>query len=111
MTTNAVRLFIAAAALWAAGHAISQDGKRASTPPGQSQDGAAPSDGAIKGGPILPGESSGIPDREKNAARCDQLLGSLREDCLEQERKAAAGGTRPPIDASESRPRFPERAD
>ena len=94
-----------------AGAASAQTGERGSIPPGQSQDGAAPSDGAIKGGSILPGESSGIPEREKNAARCDQLPGSLREQCLEQERKAAAGGTRPPIDASESRPRFPERAD
>ena len=111
MTTTAIRLFIAAAVFCAAGHAVSQNGERASTPPGRSHDGAAPSDGAIKGGAILPGESGGIPDRAKNMARCDELLGTLREECLEQERKAAAGATRPPADASESRPRSPVRAD
>ena len=112
MTTTAIRLFIAAAVFCAAGHAVSQNGERASTPPGRSHDGAAPSDGAIKGGTtILPGESAGIPDRAKNVARCDELLGTLREECLAQERKAAAGGTKAPADASESRPRSPEPAD
>jgi hypothetical protein len=93
-------------------------GERGSIPPGQSKDGAAPADGAIKGGSILPGEQSGVPDQAKSQARCDELLGSLREDCLERERSAASGGTREITrdpwdrpDASDTRTRSPERAD
>src|SRR5688500_16905227 len=105
-TMSALRSFIiAAAALWAAGHALAQNGERASTPPGQSQDGAAPSHGAIKGGTILPGETGGTPDRAKNEARCDELLGTLREECLERQRETAAGGTKPPSEAPDTRKR------
>jgi hypothetical protein len=76
------------------------DGERGSTPPGLSQDGARPAEGAIKGGSIAPGESGGMPDKSggraageaaaggtaKGLARCYQLEGSLREQCLAQER-------------------------
>ena len=68
-----------------------QTGERGSAPLGQSRDGAAPADGALKGGTILPGESSGIPDGKDSAKmklRCDELTGTLREDCLKQEREA-----------------------
>ncbi len=62
----------------------------------------APSDGAIKGGSILPGEKSGMPDKEpaKKAEqetlekRCEELSGSLREDCLKQQREHGASDTR-----------------
>jgi hypothetical protein len=84
--------------------------ERGSTPPGQSKDGAAPADGAIKGGSILPGEQSGIPDKAKSQARCDELLGTLREDCLERERTGAAGSGRE-SETSDTRTRSPERAD
>jgi hypothetical protein len=67
-----------------------QTGERGSVPPGQSRDGAAPSDGALKGGTILPGESAGMPDRARMERRCDELTGTLREDCLKQEREAAS---------------------
>ena len=70
-----------------------QSGERGSVPPGQSRDGAAPSDGALKGGSILPGESAGIPDRAKTEKRCDELSGSLREDCL-KEREREVSDTR-----------------
>lgn len=110
---NTFRLIVALAVLAFAGAASAQDGERGSTPPGKSQDGAAPSDGAIKGGAILPGESGGIPDRAKTQARCEELLGTLREDCLKQEReRAAAGGTRapvPPLEPIDTRTRSPER--
>ena len=67
-------------------HAQSEE--RGSPPLGQSRDGAGPSDGALKGGSILPGESAGIPDQPKNDKRCRELSGTLREDCLKQEREA-----------------------
>jgi len=68
-----------------------QSDERGSAPLGQSRDGAGPADGALKGGTILPGESSGIPDGKDSAKmklRCDELSGTLREDCLKQEREA-----------------------
>ena len=72
---------------------------RGNTPPGMSQDGSKPSDGAIKGGSaagstIMPGEQGGLPN--KDIQRCNELSGSLREDCLKKERDSAgAGGTMP----------------
>ena len=65
-----------------------QSDERGSAPLGQSRDGAGPADGALKGGTILPGESAGIPDDKKTKRRCEELSGSLREDCLKQEREA-----------------------
>jgi hypothetical protein len=85
MTT--LRIVFAAVCLYAAA-AYAQDGDRASTPPGVSQDGAKPADGALKGGSILPGEQSGMPDAQKMRERCDELEGTLREDCLKQQRDA-----------------------
>jgi hypothetical protein len=86
------------------------DGARGNTPPGLSQDGSRPAEGAITGGSIAPGESAGIP--EKNPAtgtsdqrwkRCDELSGSLREDCLRKER-SAAGGASPKRNDTDSDP-------
>ena len=69
---------------------------------GAGTDGSRPSDGAIKGGSILPGETAGMPaERAKN--RCADLQGTLREQCLAQERGAGAGGTRGP-DADIAKP-------
>ena len=47
---------------------------------GTAADGTRPADGAIKGGAIVPGD----------------LTGTLREECLAQERNVSAGGTRLP---------------
>jgi hypothetical protein len=58
---------------------------RGNTPPGMSQDGSGPADGAIKGGSIRPGE--------ERLQRCEQLHGKLREECLAGERGAAGGAT------------------
>jgi hypothetical protein len=76
------------------------DGARGSTPPGMSQDGSRPADGAIKGGTsIAPGESAGMPKRTPSESaeaqkRCEELTGSLRDQCLEKDRNdAATGGT------------------
>ncbi|MFN2644095.1 MAG: hypothetical protein ABR570_03820 [Burkholderiales bacterium] len=83
------------------------DGARGSTPPGMSHDGAAPADGAIKGGSaIAPGESGGLPGRKaptgaagttngERLARCDELTGVLRDDCLRKDRTAAGGSSAP----------------
>jgi hypothetical protein len=61
---------------------------------GTAPDGTRPADGAIKGGSIVPGESSGVPtDRQVN--RCADLTGTLREQCVAQEKGAASGGTTP----------------
>ena len=74
--------------------------ERGSIPPGQSKDGAGPADSTIKGGSILPGEQSSKSDKAKAQARAaTELLGTLREDCLERERSGATGGRREP-DAS-----------
>jgi len=57
------------------------------------------SEGAIKGGSILPGESGGMPEGTAKAPsteglkRCYELSGTLREQCLLQEQGASTGGT------------------
>ena len=74
---------------------------RGTTPPGMSQDGARPADGAIKGGSsIAPGETAGTPSRTPGESaemrrRCDQLTGPLRDECLDKPRDSAAGGSAP----------------
>lgn len=83
--------------------ALSQTGQRGNTPPGMSTDGARPADGAIKGGTsIAPGESGGMPSTKElpstsaeRLERCRELKGSLREDCLKDERSSASGGSSP----------------
>ena len=75
------------------------DATRGNTPPGMSQDGSRPMDGAVKGGSIVPGEKAGMPDKEISSTerlkRCEELSGRLREDCLAQERSAAGGSSAP----------------
>ena len=72
------------------------DAPRGSTPPGVSQDGARPAEGAIQGGSIAPGESGGMPRKDpgrsaasggtaKPAQRCYELRGTLRKQCLADE--------------------------
>ena len=62
---------------------------------GAARDGSRPADGAIKGGSILPGESGGMPtDKAQN--RCNDLSGTLKEQCLKQEQGVSSGGTRVP---------------
>ena len=106
------QLLIAMTVLAFATFAAGEEGKRGSIPPGQSQDGAAPSGGALKGGTILPGETGGMAentaDRAKLEQRCKEMSGTLREDCLRQGREAAAGGS---DKASDTRTPKAERAD
>jgi hypothetical protein len=97
------RAFILALSLSAAS-ALAQtagDATRGNTPPGRSQDGSGPADGAIKGGSILPGEKAGVPDKDgatgssEGIKRCKELTGLLREQCLDKERSAAGGSSAP----------------
>jgi hypothetical protein len=79
-----------------------------------ARDGSAPADGAIKGGSM---DKSGpatdaarpatVPDTA--SARCHDLSGSLRDDCLreERERNAGAGATRAPEPATAPPPQNP----
>jgi hypothetical protein len=69
---------------------------------GAARDGSRPSDGAIKGGSILPGENAGIPS-DRAQSRCNDLTGTLRDQCLAQEQGVSTGGTRLP-DADVAKP-------
>ena len=88
-------------------------GERGSTGPGMSQDGSRPADGAITGGSIAPGETGGVPDNSKGAtmpaeratSRCNDLSGTLREQCLLQESGASTGGRSAPGPAQSPSPR------
>lgn len=109
-----MKTFLFLLALGVSNLALAQTGEqRGSAPLGTAQDGSRPADGAIKGGTIAPGESGGMPERKPG--RCYELSGTLREDCLKQERDAAGGETRLPVPSdpapSESRTRSRERAD
>jgi hypothetical protein len=86
--------------------------ERGATPPGASSDGAAPAQGAIKGGAILPGETGGVPraapgmpQTEHTVSRCLDLTGVLREECLRQEAAAGAAGRTAPGPAAPPSPR------
>lgn len=79
--------------------ALPDDG-RGSTPPGAAQDGSRPDEGAITGGAIVPGESGGVPSEAKQppvrgVRRCNELTGTLRDQCLRQEEGSSAGGSVP----------------
>lgn len=100
---NTLRFILALALLTPAGFSVAQDAQRGSVPPGTSQDGSGAPDGAIKGGSIAPGETAGVPDEgkamntpsERAIARCKDLDGTLREQCLKDAAGASTGGTRP----------------
>ena len=100
---KAFRIFAALAALACGGFAFAQDPSRGSIPPGTSQDGSSAAEGAIKGGSIAPGETAGVPDEgkvlstpsERALNRCEDLEGTLREQCFKDAAGASTGGTRP----------------
>jgi len=75
---------------------------------GTAPDGARPADGAIKGGSIVPGETSGVPG-ERQVSRCADLTGTLREQCLAQEKGATGGATAAP-DLDVAKPPTPREA-
>lgn len=75
---------------------FAQEPGRGSIPPGTSQDGSSAAEGAIKGGSIQPGERSGIPGQSPAAKRCNELSGTLREQCHKEVESASGGGTTAP---------------
>jgi hypothetical protein len=69
-------------------------GEGGSIPLGESRDGSGAAEGAIKGSSIEPGiGTSSMPERD--IARCKQLAGEPREQCL-RDLGAGAGGSAPP---------------
>lgn len=80
-------------AVAAAVSAAQTEGQRGSIPPGESRDESGPAEGAIKGGSIEQDiGTSRVP--ADDIARCKQLTGTLREQCL-RDLGASAGGARP----------------
>lgn len=102
-----MRSMLLAAVLCLPGLAAAQgasEGQRGSTPPGLSEDGARPAEGALRGGMLAPGESGGTPDAaagkgsaagasSSQLARCYELEGSLREQCLADDASKRSSGT------------------
>jgi hypothetical protein len=82
---------------------------RGSVPPGAAADGSRPGDGAIKGGSIVPGESGGTPktappstaERDK---RCNELSGTLRDDCLLKEQSSTGANRAPDTGGAKTTP-------
>jgi hypothetical protein len=107
MKTNLYCVAAVVALLGFAGAAFSQGLPSERNAAGDSTrpDGTRPADGAIKGGSILPGENAGVPSDKSDKAqnRCNDLNGTLREQCLAQEQGASTGGTRVP-DADIAKP-------
>ena len=73
-------------ALLLAAGASADTGERGSVPPGESRDGSQPSDGAIVGGSNKQ-DAGGTPTKsgqsaEKEINQCNQLKGTLRNQCL-----------------------------
>ena len=79
-----------AAVLGISAVAGAEDGeRRGSAPPGTSQDGSRPDQGAIKGGSIEGTKGADrVRERSRNDQRCRDLEGTLREQCVTDARKA-----------------------
>jgi len=86
---------IAWSLLLCCGLAFAQDAK--------DKDVSKPADGALKGGSIQD-NSTPAPDKRVEQ-RCNELSGTLREQCLEKERRPAAGATRAPGEPPPQQPR------
>jgi hypothetical protein len=92
------RSFVALVLAGAAAISLAQTSERGSIPPGESRDESRPTEGAIEGGSIEQDiDSSRLPAEE--IARCQQLTGVLREQCL-RDLGGGAGASRPPRPAS-----------
>ncbi len=107
-----LKILLATAAAFVAGFPafsaaqVPSDEVRGSAPPGAAAE--RPGEGAIRGGSILPGETGGMPEgrgattpQPGKLSRCAELSGTLREQCLEEEHRAAQGSSRPPLPTDE----------
>jgi hypothetical protein len=96
MAANTLRALIVLSMLGFTGVTAAQSTRDAGT--ARDADGSRPGDGAITGGSIVPGETGGVPGvgRSDNSPerlkRCRELTGTLREQCLAQERGSSTGG-------------------
>jgi hypothetical protein len=104
MITLKTSMAAALLALASAGFAQAPgDGNAAGAGQG-ARDGSRPADGAIVGGSISPAETGGLPAdvgvpktaTERAIERCNELIGTLRHQCLEQEQSASGGMSRAP---------------
>ncbi|MGH8665661.1 MAG: hypothetical protein ACREUX_15470 [Burkholderiales bacterium] len=69
------------------------DQPRGSVPPGTSQDGSRPDQGAIKGGSIeRKKDADHGPDARPEIERCRDLEGTLRTQCIADARKNQPSG-------------------
>lgn len=95
-----LRILVLSLSLAVPASVLGQGEQRGSVPPGTSSDGSRPAEGAIKGGTILPGERGGVPENapspERRVAKCNELSGTLRDDCLRREQDASTGDSRGP---------------
>lgn len=108
MKTDLKRLATLLMGLLLAFPALPQAPGGSSAGKGTAADGSGPADGAIKGGSILPGETSGMPNTAPKS-RCADLSGTLKEQCQEQESSASGGATRLP-EAGVAKPPPPREA-
>jgi hypothetical protein len=90
-----LRIFCLAGAVLIAAANPSLAQERGGIPPGSSQDGSSAAGGALKGGSIQPGEASGLPEQSPAMKRCQELDGTLREQCLKDAERAGGGATAP----------------
>jgi hypothetical protein len=100
MATKSLRALIALGMLAFGSLAAAQSAPESS--PARGADGSRPGDGAITGGSIVPGETGGVPgvgrsdSSPERLKRCNELTGTLREQCVAQERSSSSGGTSVP---------------
>jgi hypothetical protein len=93
-------------ALFLSGAALAQTPGMGETRPGGPADSAIKDSPAKERGPVVEPEKREA-DSDRAITRCNQLTGTLREDCLRQERNAGAGGTRPSEPATAPPPQNP----
>jgi Spy/CpxP family protein refolding chaperone len=98
MGRKMLRVVVAATLAGFAAIAFAQAPERGSIPPGSAADGSRPSDGAITGGSILPGERGGVPEGKSatdRRQRCNELPDSLRAECLLKEQSSSGSSGAP----------------
>lgn len=84
-----VGLALAAVLGVSAAASVENGERRGSAPPGTSQDGSRPDEGAIKGGSIEGTKGADkVRERSRSDERCRDLEGTLREQCVADARNS-----------------------